>query len=271
MKSVDQESGMNVRSSPTFVLSAALAFALTCPGSFGAENLHRPIQATKVIDLTHTMHEGMPFWPGGVPFRKTRLVDYDKGYRLHKFHMGENTGTHVDAPSHFAKGKRPIDQIPLADLIVPAVVVDVQDKAAANPDYQLSVADLIAWEARHGTIPAGVLVILNTGWHKRFADAKRYINMDAKKIMHFPGYGRESAALLLKRDVTGIGIDTLSIDHGASKDFATHSLVLGANKYMAENMSNLDALPPTGAVVVIGVLPVREGSQAPARILALLP
>jgi len=260
---------MNVRSLCVAVL--ALGLNCACAVSVAAENLRQPIQATKVIDLTHTMHEAMPFWPGGVPFTKTRLVDYDKGYRLHKFDMGENTGTHVDAPSHFVKGKRPIDGIPLADLIVPAVVVDVRDKAAANSDYQLSVDDLVAWEARHGAIPAGVLVILNTGWHKRFADARRYINMDARKVMHFPGYSRESAALLLQRDVVGIGIDTLSIDHGASKDFATHSVMLGANKYMVENMANLDALPPTGATVVVGVLPVRDGSQAQARILALLP
>ena len=199
------------------------------------------------------------------------MVDYDKGYQLHKFDMGENTGTHVDAPSHFIKGKRPIDQIPLADLLVPAVVVDVQDKVAANSDYQLSADDITAWEAKHGSIPAGALVILNTGWHKRFGDAERYINMDSQKVMHFPGYSRESAVLLLQRDVIGIGIDTLSIDHGASKDFATHSVMLAANKYMVENMANLDALPPTGATVVIGVLPVRDGSQAQARIFALLP
>ncbi|HEY5865719.1 MAG TPA: cyclase family protein [Candidatus Tectomicrobia bacterium] len=253
------------------VLTVVVAFVCPPLSSVRSENLRQTIQATKVIDLTHTMHENMAFWPGGVPFKKIRLVDYDQGYQLHKFDMGENTGTHVDAPSHFIKGKRPIDQIPLADLIVPAVVIDVQEKVAAHPDYQLSADDVRAWEAKHGTIPAGTLVILNTGWHKRFGDGQRYINMDANKVMHCPGYGKESAVLLVQRDIVGIGIDTLSLDHGPSKDFPTHLVILGANKYMLENMANLDTLPPTGATVMIGVLPVQDGSQAQARIFALLP
>jgi len=262
---------MNMRALSIAVLTVAVALVCTHPDSVRAESLRQTIQATKVIDLTHTMHEHMPFWPDGVPFKKIRLVDYDQGYQLHKFDMGENTGTHVDAPSHFIKGKRPIDQIPLADLIVPAVVIDVQDKVAAHADYQLSTDDVVAWETKHGTIPAGALVILNTGWHKRFGDGQRYINMDANKVMHFPGYSKESAALLVQREVVGIGIDTLSLDHGPSKDFPTHVVMLGANKYMLENMANLDALPPTGATLIVGVLPVQDGSQAQARIFALLP
>jgi kynurenine formamidase len=114
----------NMRALYAALLSVA-AIATTHHRPVQAEELRQPIRATKVIDLTHTMHEKMAFWPGGVPFKKTRLVDYDKGYRLHKFEMGENTGTHVDAPSHFVKGKRAIDQIPTADLIVLAVVIDI--------------------------------------------------------------------------------------------------------------------------------------------------
>jgi kynurenine formamidase len=253
------------------VIAVAASVAFIYAGAGSAQALHHPIQATKVVDLTHRMHERMAFWPGGVPFRKTRLVDYDKGYRLHKFEMGENTGTHVDAPSHFIKGKRAIDQIPLADLIVPAVVIDVRDKVAASADYQLAADDVTAWESKHGRIPAGALVILNTGWHTRFDDPRRYINMDDRRVMHFPGYGKESTALLVERDVAGIAIDTLSIDHGASKDFAAHKVMLQADKYMIENLANLDTLPPTGASVVVGVLPVQEGSQAQARVFALLP
>lgn len=251
---------------------ALLAASLLAGASaYAAEPLRTPLTARAVVDLTHPMHDDMPFWPGGVPFRKIRLVDYDQGYRLHRFEMGENTGTHVDAPSHFIRGKRPIDRIPLSDLIVGAAVIDVRDKVAANADYRLSAADVRAWEARHGRILPGALVILNTGWHRRFGEPERYVNMDARKVMHFPGYGADSAALLVRRDVAGIGIDTLSIDHGPSKDFAAHVVMLKANKYQIENMANLDALPPRGATVVVGVLPVKEGSQAQARIFALLP
>ncbi|MBM3574038.1 MAG: cyclase family protein, partial [Alphaproteobacteria bacterium] len=137
--------------------------------------------------------------------------------------------------------------------------------------YQLTAQDVIAWEARNGRVPDGALAILNTGWHRRFVTPAAYINMDVNKVMHFPGFGREAAELLIARGAAGIGIDTLSIDHGPSRDFAVHFAVLGANKYMIENLANLDALPATGATVIVGVLPVRDGTQAQARVLALLP
>ena len=250
------------------LLSACVSLLLT---SARADTLSQPITAKRAIDLTHKMHEGMPFWPGGVPFKKHRLVDYDQGYQLHKFEVGENTGTHVDAPSHFIKGNRPIDEIPLADLIVPAVVIDIQDKVAANPDYQLTPEDIKLWESKHGAIPANSLVVLNTGWHKRFGSPERYVNLDGSNVMHFPGYHPDSAKVLIERDIAGVGIDTLSLDHGPSKTFAFHVEILKANKYQIENMANLDALPVKGATVVVGVLPVKSGSQAQARIIALLP
>ncbi len=252
-----------------------LAFLTACafllPSLAQADTLSHPVTAKRAIDLTHKMHEGMPFWPGGVPFKKHRLVDYDQGYQLHKFEVGENTGTHVDAPSHFIKGKRAIDEIPLTDLIIPAVVIDVQEKVARNPDYELTPEDIKLWESSHGTIPADSLVILNTGWHKRFGNPEQYINMDGSSVMHFPGYHPDSAKVLIERNIAGVGIDTLSLDHGPSKSFAFHVEILKANKYQIENMANLDALPTKGATVVVGVLPVQAGSQAQARIIALLP
>lgn len=254
----------------TFLALLAACVSLAFPVT-QADDLSYPIAAKQAIDLTHKMHEGMPFWPGGVPFKMQRLVDYDQGYQLHKFEVGENTGTHVDAPSHFIKGNRPIDQIPLSDLIVPAVVIDVQDKVARNPDYELTPADIEAWEARHGKIPAGSLVVLNTGWHKRFGNPEQYVNMDGSNVMHFPGHHPSSAKVLLDRGIAGVGIDTLSLDHGPSKTFAFHVEILKANRYQIENMANLNALPTKGATVVVGVLPVQDGSQAQARIIALLP
>lgn len=258
-----------MRRSIRLLCGVITALAIVLQASAG-ELRHRVV-ATRVIDLTHAMHDAMAFWPGGVPFRKIRLVDYDQGYRLHKFEMGENTGTHVDAPSHFIMGKLAIDGLALRDIVVPAVVIDVRDKVAGNADYQVGPADVAAWEAGNGRIPAGVLVIANTGWHRRFGDPVAYVNMDAGKVMHFPGYHPATAALLIARGVVGVGIDTLSLDFGRSEGFAFHIAMLTANKYQIENMANLDALPAMGATVVVGVLPVKDGSQAQARILALLP
>lgn len=253
------------------LVSVTAAILLSSSFPAGAESLSHELRASQAIDLTHAMHDDMAFWPGGVPFKKEVLVDYEQGYLLHKFEMGENTGTHVDAPAHFVQGNRPIDELSLSELILPAVVIDVQDKVASDPAYELSADDVLSWESEHGEVPAGSLVILNTGWHKRFDEPERYVNMDADEVMQFPGYGPDSARLLAERDVAGIGIDTLSIDHGPSKTFATHMIMLQADKYQIENLANLDALPATGATVMVGVLPVRGGSQAQARVIALLP
>lgn len=253
------------------LVSITAAILVWSPLPAGAETLSQELQASQAVDLTHPMHDEMSFWPGGVPFKKEVLVDYDQGYLLHKFEMGENTGTHVDAPAHFIEGNRAIDELPLSELIVPAVVIDVQDKVASNPAYELTAEDVLGWESEHGEVPAGALVILNTGWHKRFDEPERYVNMDDDEVMQFPGYGPDSAELLVERDVAGIGIDTLSIDHGPSKSFAAHVVMLEAGKYQIENLANLDALPATGATVMVGVLPVQGGSQAQARVVALMP
>jgi kynurenine formamidase len=224
-----------------------------------------------VVDLTHAMHPDMPFWPGGVPFKMERLVDYDRGYRMHRFEMGENTGTHVDAPSHFAEGKRSIEKLMPDELVVPLVVLNVKEKVKSNPDYMVSGADVVDWEAVHGPVPVGSLFVANTGWHKRFGDPKAYLHQDDQGVMHFPGFSDEAAKLLLEREVVGIGIDTLSLDNGPSKEFPVHKVMLGADKYMIENLANLDAVPEIGATVVVGVLPVTDGSQAQARVIALIP
>ncbi len=261
-----------------WLMATLSVLLLACNGRSHRRALCAPQTANRcwpppqtVVDLTHQMHETMAYWPGGVPFKMTRLVDYAEGYRLHRFEMGENTGTHVDAPAHFIEGKRTVAQIPPDELVVPLVVIDVRDKTRNNPDYLLSANDVVDWEAAFGEIPVGSLVVANTGWHERFSDPERYINQDDQGVMHFPGFAPEAARLLVERDVAGIGIDTLSLDHGAAKTFATHKIMLDANKYQVENLANLDALPALGATVIIGVLPIVDGSQAQARVLALVP
>ena len=237
-----------------------------------AEPLQLRINASRAVDLTQPLYEGMPFWPGTEPIKIERLADYDQGYRMHKFTMWENIGTHVDSPSHFAagKGKRTIDQLPLDQLIAPVVVINVQEKVKKNADYQLTVEDIKNWEVVNGQIGKGCLLVMNTGWYHKFSEPHNYVNQNEKGELHFPGFSVAAAKLLVERDVAGIGIDTLSLDPGNDLSFPVHKVMLAANKYQIENLNNLDALPTTGAVVVVGVLPVRGGSQAQARIIALL-
>jgi kynurenine formamidase len=227
---------------------------------------------SRIIDLSHPLYEGMPYWTTGAPFRMIQEADYtDQGYQFYRYEMDENAGTHIDAPAHFIPGKHGIDEIPLEQLLVPAVVMDIQQRVRENHDYRLSDSDIYAWEERYGRVPPQSLVILNTGWYPRFTNPDGYLNKDENGIMHFPGFAPDSAELLVQRDVVGIGIDTPSVDHGPSMDFPVHRVMLGAERYQIENLANLAQLPATGCWVFIGVLKVRKGVEAPARILALLP
>ena len=240
-----------------------------CPGVVAfADELQQPLSARRMVDLTHVLHRDMPFWPGTAPFVIERLADYDKGYRMHRFSLWENIGTHIDAPAHFIEGGASVNELGLNDLVAPVAVINVQDRVALDPDYQLSVQDVLTWEERNGQVRPGSLVVMNTGWYKKFSDPEAYVNQDEQGVLHFPGFSVAAAELLVERDVAGIGIDTLSLDPGNDLSFPVHRIILGAGKFQVENLNNLDALPAAGAVAVIGVLPVKDASQAQARIFA---
>ena len=240
-----------------------------CPGVVAfADELQQPLSARRMVDLTHVLHRDMPFWPGTAPFVIERLADYDKGYRMHRFSLWENIGTHIDAPAHFIEGGASVNELGLNDLVAPVAVINVQDRVALDPDYQLSVRDVLTWEERNGQVLPGSLVVMNTGWYKKFSDPEAYVNQDEQGVLHFPGFSVAAAELLVERDVAGIGIDTLSLDPGNDLSFPVHRIILGAGKFQVENLNNLDALPAAGAVAVIGVLPVKDASQAQARIFA---
>ena len=229
-------------------------------------------EVENMIDLTQPMSYGMSVWPGDSPFIMRRIADYDKdGYRLHDLSLSEGTGTHVDAPAHFIAGGRSIDALTMAELSAPAAVIDIRTQVTSDPDYTLSAADVRRWEAEHGTIESGSLVILHTGWGKKFGRTDEYRNQDSDGVMHFPGFAEDAATLLVERGVVGIGIDTLSPDPGHSTTFGVHSIILGNDKYQIENLTNLAQLPATGATVIVGVMRIKDASQAPARVLAVLP
>jgi kynurenine formamidase len=227
-------------------------------------------ECRKIVDLTQQVDESSPYWPGGVPFKRDKVADYGKsGFRMYVFHMGENVGTHLDAPSHFISGGRTIELISPHELVADGVVIDIEGKVVKNPDYALSEKDIQEWETKHGQIPPNSFVIVNSGWWRRWVDIYLYRNRDKANVMHFPGVSEIAARFLVsKRDIRGIGIDTLSLDPGNSKYFGAHKVILGAGKYIIENLTNLNELPPKGFKVYIGVMKVRGGTQAPARVIA---
>jgi len=227
----------------------------------------------RVIDLSYAINDKLVRWPGDDEVFAVKVnasIEKD-GYFTRSFWMLEHYGTHLDAPVHFPPGKTTVDQIPVKQFFGPAVVLDVQADGAKDADYQLPVARVEEWEKRHRPIPEGAIVLLRTGWSARWPDAERYRNEDAQGRMHFPGFSVDAAKLLIERKVSGLGCDSMSVDYGASADFAVHHLALGSGLYHLENLADLSALPETGALLVVAPLKLEGGSGGPVRVFALLP
>lgn len=270
---------MLVRKSRSRMWLPALALVLT----FNAVEAASPpidLQGVKVVDLTYSFDDKTIYWPTAPTTFQLNRMSFGKTaagyfYAANSFCTPEHGGTHLDAPIHFAEGKRTSDQIPLEQLIAPAVVMDVSAKAAADPDYRLTLEDVRAWEAKHGPVAQGVFVLLRTGWGKRWPDRKRYLGDDKPgdaSNLHFPSYGAEAARYLVEQRKVGVlGVDTASIDHGPSKDFIVHQIASGANVPGLENVANLEELPETGAWVIALPMKIAGGSGGPVRVVALVP
>lgn len=226
----------------------------------------------RVLDLSYAINDKLVPWPGDEKWFEAEVnASVEKnGYFTRSFWMLEHYGTHLDAPAHFPPGTATVEQIPAKQLFGPAEVIDVRAEAAKDPDYQLPAARVKDWEKRHGRIAAGAIVLLRTGWAARWPDARKYRNQDAQGNMHFPGFSVESAKLLIERKVSGLGCDTMSVDHGASADFAVHHLALGSGLYHLENLADLSALPESGAFLVAAPIKLEGGSGGPVRVFALL-
>ncbi len=236
------------------------------------------IDESKLVDLTHPFDDEAIYWPTAKPFSWEkeswgRNVQGD-WYTAGRYSASEHGGTHLDAPIHFAEGKQTVDQIPIDKLVGPAVVIDVSAAVANGRDYRLSPADVSAWEAKHGRIPSGSIVLVHTGWGKFWGDKKAYLGTDKAgdtSNLHFPGISKEAAALLAERKVDAVGLDTPSLDHGPSRDFAAHRAFAAANVYGLENVANLDRLPPIGATLIALPMKIKGGTGGPTRIIAIIP
>jgi len=237
------------------------------------------LDAGKLVDLTHPFDSSTIYWPTARGFRlETVAHGQTPGgywYAANDFCAAEHGGTHLDAPIHFAEGRWTADQIPLGRLVGQAVVVDISERAAHDPDALLERSDLATFESRHGRIPDEAIVLVRTGWDRFWSDRARYLGDatpgDASHL-HFPGVGGEVAAwLTTARKLRAIGIDTASIDHGPSRDFRAHRTLANANVPIFENLSGLDALPPKGAIFLGLPMKIGGGTGGPLRAVALLP
>lgn len=233
------------------------------------------------VDLTHTLDENAIFWPTAPDFVHEEVSHaHTPGgyfYSSYNLYVSEHGGTHLDAPEHFAEGRHTADEIPLDRLIGPAAVIDVSEKAASDRDYRFTAQDVLDWEAEHGRLPDGAIVLFRTGFDKYWPDREKYMGtalrgQEGVAELHFPGLAEDAARLLAEeRNIAAVGLDTPSLDYGQSSDFIVHRILLGANIPGFENVARLDLLPPTGATVVALPVKVGRGSGAPLRIVALVP
>ena len=234
----------------------------------------------KLVDLTHAFDETTLYWPnapGGFELKQLHFGPAPGGYfyAANSFTAPEHGGTHLDAPIHFSETGGTADALPLAQLVLPAVVIDVTAKAASDRDYRLTIDDVREWERRNGTVSRGSAVLLRTGWGARWSDRKKYFGDDTPgktSDLHFPSFGKEAAELLVRdRGVAALGLDTPSLDHGPSTDFQVHRVAAAANVVGFENLTHLDALPATGAWLLALPMKIARGSGAPLRALAAIP
>ncbi|NIM57691.1 MAG: cyclase family protein [Candidatus Aminicenantes bacterium] len=235
----------------------------------------------KLLDMTYPYDESTIYWPTANSFKLEKVFwGISEGgwwYASNVFSASEHGGTHVDAPIHFAEKGRTIEQIPLEEWIGPAVKLDVTEKCEKNRDYLLGVDDISNWENKHGKIPDGAWVVMYTGVCTRYyPDRKKVLGTDktgeeAIPELSFPGFSPESVTYLInERNITGIAIDTPSIDYGKSKEFRAHQALCGADKLALENIANLDKLPTFGATLYVIPMPIRQGTGAPARVFAII-
>lgn len=231
-----------------------------------------------IVDLTYGFDSTTLYWPNSPS--GFQLKELARGvtpggyfYSSNLFTAPEHGGTHLDAPIHFSATGTTLDRIPVRQLVAPAIVIDVSDKSASNVDYRLTVDDVRSWEASHGTIEKGTIVLLRTGWAKFYGNRKAYFGDDtpgATNNLHFPSYGADAARLLVEqRGVGAIGIDTPSIDYGPSSDFIVHQIAARGSVPGLENIANLDRLPANGFWVVALPMKIAGGSGGPLRIIAL--
>lgn len=223
----------------------------------------------RVVDLTQPLGPATVLWPGSTPF--AAVVDGEHGREASYYRtmtLSEHSGTHIDAPGHFADGERLTDELTADDLVRPTVVFDVRERCGGDPTYTLSRAEVEEREVRDGAIPAGSVVLVSTGWDAYVTDPLRYVGEGATPA--FPGIAPDAAELFVERRVVGIGIDTLGVDPGYAVDFPVHHITQPAGIWHLEGAVNIHHVPARGAWLVVGALPVVRGSGSPVRALAIV-
>ncbi len=256
------------------VYGTAAAAAGAAPPSLN--DVYATLASKRFVDLTHTFGPTTPHWKGfGEEQVKTLYTIKKDGFKVQQFtHVGQ-WGTHIDPPAHFHEGLRTVDTVPITEMLMPLVVLDVHDKVAKNPDYVVSLDDVKAWEAKHGRVPEHAFVAMRTDWSKRWPDDAAMQNRDKAGVAHYPGWSKDVLKLLYEdRKITASGHETTDTDPGIATtkdDYSLESYILGLNHYQIEMLANLDQVPEAGALAIVTWPKPDGGTGFPARVIAIVP
>ncbi len=245
--------------------TAAAAMGATASGTAAMAGGHGA-----VVDMSHNLDEDFPTYFGNPGLSREQTLNWDE-HKVNLFQLSvmEHTSTHIDAPLHFSADGRSVDELTVSDLVAPLCVVDIAARAAENPDAQVTPDDLKAWMSDHGDLPENAVVAMHSGWGGKTA-TDGFRNADGEGVMHFPGFHIEATQMLLETNAGAIAVDTLSLDHGPSADFATHYAWLPTGRFGIECLANLDKMPASGATIVIGAMKTTGGTGGPARIFGMV-
>ena len=239
------------------------------------DSLKASLDGRTFTDLTHAFHPGQPHFPAFPDETREAVFDLERGdgFTAHRYSIIGQWGTHVDPPSHFIRGGRTLDHIPVREMILPLVVLDITDAVLANPDATPTMEDVRLWEERNGAIPEGAFVALRTGWSSRWPDPEAMANRDPEGISHTPGWSSEVLSFLIEeRAVAAVGHEQTDTDPGQAtsrQDFSLETYVLAQDRWQIELLANLGGLPEAGAVIVASWAKPLGGSGFPARVFAI--
>ncbi|CAF23559.1 cyclase family protein [Candidatus Protochlamydia amoebophila] len=222
----------------------------------------------KWVDLTHELSEKIPTWDRNCGFKHKEISTYEEGttdcqFSIQSIEMLAGAGTHIDAPAHCYPHSKTVIDLPLQSLISPCVVIDVSEEA--HDRYSVDILTIRNFERKYGNICKNTFVIFYTGWERFWKQPEKYHNH-----FDFPSVTQEVAEYLVSKDIRGIGIDTLSPDRPDSK-FPVHQIILGAGKYIVENVAKANLLPAVGSYVFVMPIPIVKGTEAPIRLLGMFP
>lgn len=227
------------------------------------------------VNLSHSIDPHIPIFSAfSPPAEETLFTVQEHGFYAKRFAFATQTGTHIDAPGHFVAGGGMLDSLDLKDMLLPLYVINREEAVIENPDYELSVADIEAFEARHGRIAAGSFVAFASGWSRRWPDAKAFTNADEHGDAHVPGWSLEALHFLFEqRQIKAVGHETLDTDSAVA--FRKNKGLIGEyyvleRGFQVEVLNKLYELPATGALISIAYPNFKEAPGFPVRAIAIV-